>query len=1103
MTAAAAAAARAAVALACLQAARGAGMTDEPVAASGATVYLDGGDWLVTSAPLPPAPPPRCSERCCFEQGVDWRPREGNTSGRVDANATTSAACCAACAAAPDCFVAVLSDVHEGSPAKCWLKTAEDAAGGSYVRGGARTSCQPGRAPAPPPPPPRRIAGSVPGDLLTDLQNAGAIPDPLFEDNFLTNASVWAGSVWTYSKSFTVPSGRSWLVFDGIKMGATIRVDGNFIGNATDQFRRLSFDVAPGRHTLQVAFDPRIDVDGRFMACTGGWDWAPYTSTYQRGGGGKSEPQTSQAATFTLGITKSVYVVNVAPPPQPTTRQPHVPVAITYFVPTVFYDGVSHPVAPLQDGRHAGFTVKAKLFLSYLSPALAPDDESQGAAKGVDVAVTGEWGATNRTTVMLTSFGESVVELTLKATAAQIQLWWPTGVGRQPLYNITAAVAQTVETTRQIGFRHFALVTGNDTDPSYVAESKGLQGSTLNFGMLFRVNGAAVFCKGANVIPLDEFEGRMTADAHTIMVESAVASGMNTLRVWGGGIFLPPAFYDACDRLGVMVYHDMQYANHGHGPANTTDQDQELRHNIRQLAHHSSVVIWDGCNECRVLMNESTAIYATFVLTVVAQEDQSRSVWPSCPAAGWTSGVDRLTSRPTGSALVTCDEGRSSIEIHGPYQHGTGFPSANDPGGTRYPFALRLPVTIQPQASGVTLPSTFASEFGCVVMSSFESMSALLKPEHWGLHAGMPADSCRATEAGGKACSGRNPMSLRNYPCDNLIEVFFGAEQAELDEVGTFVFQKQLWQCMISQALNIKSAIEEWRSANVFGLLVWQLNEIWPTGGWGSLEYGSDRPGQLLGGRWKPLHYMYKQSIFADIFATCGVHGQPDGLAYQHKQDDGDDGSHNGQAADIICYVKNDSPWPFKGSVIITKINLVTGNETTIPHHFGGSLPAGPGASSFFTLQGAAVNPAFEVLRVVTESAAVATTPTAGAVAGVQPAAVPPPSLCDNLLLFGPPKALSVPAAVVTANVSATAVPSKPSNIVIEVELVKGKSALYVTLTSAAPGRFSDNAFLLTESTSPLRIEFIPFLRDREGGGQAPDTLLARTLRVEHMALYR
>ena len=37
--------------------------------------------------------------------------------------------------------------------------------------------------------------------------------------------------------------------------------------------------------------------------------------------------------------------------------------------------------------------------------------------------------------------------------------------------------------------------------------------------------------RGFAVIPMDEFEGRMTADAHTIMVESAVASGMNTLRV--------------------------------------------------------------------------------------------------------------------------------------------------------------------------------------------------------------------------------------------------------------------------------------------------------------------------------------------------------------------------------------------------------------------------------------------------------------------------------------------------------------------------------------------------------------------------------------------
>lgn len=47
----------------------------------------------------------------------------------------------------------------------------------------------------------------------------------------------------------------------------------------------------------------------------------------------------------------------------------------------------------------------------------------------------------------------------------------------------------------------------------------------------------------------------MLAGAHRQLVQSAADGGMNTLRVWGGGIFLPDAWYDACDELGIIVYH--------------------------------------------------------------------------------------------------------------------------------------------------------------------------------------------------------------------------------------------------------------------------------------------------------------------------------------------------------------------------------------------------------------------------------------------------------------------------------------------------------------------------------------------------------------------
>ena len=47
-------------------------------------------------------------------------------------------------------------------------------------------------------------------------------------------------------------------------------------------------------------------------------------------------------------------------------------------------------------------------------------------------------------------------------------------------------------------------------------------------------------------------------------------------------------------------------------------EEAELRYQIRRLSSHASIAVWDGCNECQVLLNTSSCVYASFVMTVVA-----------------------------------------------------------------------------------------------------------------------------------------------------------------------------------------------------------------------------------------------------------------------------------------------------------------------------------------------------------------------------------------------------------------------------------------------------------------------------------------------------
>jgi beta-mannosidase len=375
------------------------------------------------------------------------------------------------------------------------------------------------------------VPATVPGDLITDLERAGVIPDPLYERNF--KSLVWDQTDFTFSLSFDADAAvmgapTRWLVLDSVKMGAFVWLNGAFLGLVSDQFLRWKFDVSSillaAGNSLNVTFPPSnssANDEARWMAASGAWDWAPYTSSYNSLG----------AHTMSKGIVRSAYLAGVAASSA----------AVEHLQPRVYYRG-AYPTIPLTDAGAGPWDVVARVHLT--APA---------AASGT-LSVSGSWGGSASAPVSLTA-GNQSVELTIRVPAGAVSLWWPLNLGAQALYNLTATFTPSegngaaLVVQRRLGFRFFALVTGNDTDPTTLA---GVDGSD-SFSMRWNVNGAKVWSRGANLIPMDEMEGRLSFAAHAQMVKSAANAGINTFRVWGGGSFYADVVYDTADELGIMM----------------------------------------------------------------------------------------------------------------------------------------------------------------------------------------------------------------------------------------------------------------------------------------------------------------------------------------------------------------------------------------------------------------------------------------------------------------------------------------------------------------------------------------------------------------------
>ena len=79
------------------------------------------------------------------------------------------------------------------------------------------------------------------------------------------------------------------------------------------------------------------------------------------------------------------------------------------------------------------------------------------------------------------------------------------------------------------------------------------------------------------------------------MLSQAAGAGMNFIRVWGGGGIEKQAFYDACDRHGIMVYQETMHSQAmPTRDVNFANERGEVAQMINKISSHPSVVRY-GC----------------------------------------------------------------------------------------------------------------------------------------------------------------------------------------------------------------------------------------------------------------------------------------------------------------------------------------------------------------------------------------------------------------------------------------------------------------------------------------------------------------------------
>lgn len=588
-----------------------------------------------------------------------------------------------------------------------------------------------------------RVAATVPGSVYHDLLTAGQIPDPFYRDNENEALKIMDYD-FEYSRSFQVPSellenDAVLLHCDGLDTLATISVNGTVVGTAKNMHRVYEYDVKSilkaGENTISVklasptrfikkAYAESI-ADGSSDAMVG----FPHIRKAHCMFGWDWGPRLPDA-----GIWRDISILGVQ-----TARIRDVYVQQTHA-----------------DGK-VTLTVNTHI------------TEITGSAD-VNVTVTAPdgkvWNASGET---------AVIEI------ADPQLWWPNGLGEQPLYTVQVTLGGGLDSwQRRIGLRTLTITRKKD-----------------QWGESFShcVNGVDVFAMGADYIPEDNLLPRINPERTRRLLSDAKAANMNCVRVWGGGYYPDDFFYDICDELGLLVWQDFMFACAVYNLYEDFEENikAEIVDNVRRLRHHASLALWCGNNEMEqfVAVGEWVSsmaqkadyikMYEYIFPKILKVEDPQTYYWPASPSSG-------------GSFDEPQDPNRGDVHYWDVW-HG-----------------------LKPFTDYRNYLFRYVSEFGFQSFPCMETIESFTLPEDRNAFSYVMEKHQRNASANGKIVSYLSQMYL--YPSD----------------MSHLVYASQLLQAQAMQY-----GVEHWRrnrtDSRCMGAVVWQLNDCWPVASWASLDY--------------------------------------------------------------------------------------------------------------------------------------------------------------------------------------------------------------------------------------------------------------------------